>query len=107
MLCAKWSGRDRVVRFDCLHEATDLFAENGPPDDFFQGMEARHVMTSFVINLRESETVGQAAEFFLRSRISSAPVVDASGLLVWHLVGEGRDGRDDVAELLVVARSAN
>ena len=38
-------------------------------------------MTPVVACLREDDTIGQAAEFFLRSRINSTPVIDRNGLL--------------------------
>jgi len=83
LLCAKRSGRDRVVRFDWLGESGELELESGELHDrLFQGVVARDVMTPVVVCLRDDETVGQAAEFFLRSRINSTPVVDAEGQLV-------------------------
>ncbi len=84
LLCAKRSGRDRVVRFESLAESSDLeLADGEQPGSLFQGVLARHVMTPAVACLRDDDTVGQAAEFFLRSRINSTPVVDAQG----HLSG--------------------
>ena len=50
-------------------------------ESLFRGIEARHVMTPVVACLREDDTIGQAAEFFLRSRINSTPVIDAGGQL--------------------------
>ena len=50
-----------------------------------QGIMARHVMTPTVACLQEDETIGQAAEFFLRSRINSAPVINDAGKLVGML----------------------
>jgi two-component system cell cycle response regulator len=77
LLCAKQSGRDRVVRFDSLSHAKDCELKSGAVDgDLFHGVTARDVMTPMVICLREDDTIGQAAEFFLRSRINSTPVVD-------------------------------
>jgi len=82
LLCAKRSGRDRVVRFDWLAESGELELDSGELHDrLFQGVVAGDVMTPVVVCLRQDETVGQAAEFFLRSRINSAPVVDAQGQL--------------------------
>ncbi len=82
LLCAKNSGRDRVVRFESLTDSSELqLGDGGKNSDLFQGIVARHVMTPLVVSLRENETIGQAAEFFLRSRINSTPVVDARGML--------------------------
>ncbi len=82
LLCAKRTGRDRIIRYQSLNESGDLKVENSPQADLFQNIEARHVMTPLVVCLREEETIGQAAQFFLRSRINSAPVVDEEGRLV-------------------------
>jgi diguanylate cyclase (GGDEF)-like protein len=82
LLCAKRTGRDRVIRFQSLNESGELRIENGQAADLFNGFEARHVMTPLVVCLREEETIGQAAEFFLRSRINSTPVIDEEGKLV-------------------------
>ena len=82
LLCAKQSGRDRVVRYESLAEADELaLGDDSRHSALFQGIVARHVMTPLVVCLRENETVGQAAEFFLRSRINSTPVIDAAGKL--------------------------
>jgi diguanylate cyclase (GGDEF)-like protein len=82
LLCAKRSGRDRVVRFESLSDAGEKeFDEAGQHGGLFRGITAREVMTPVVACLQESETVGQAAEFFLRSRLNSTPVVDAHGRL--------------------------
>ncbi len=82
LLCAKQSGRDRVVRFESLSDASNLELEDSEEQaGLFQGITARHVMTPMVVCLREDETIGHAAEFFLRSRINSTPVVDAEGKL--------------------------
>jgi len=82
LLCAKQSGRDRVVRFEALTDGGSLTLEDSNKHgDLFDGVTARHVMTPMVACLREDETVGRAAEYFLRLRISSNPVVGADGKL--------------------------
>ena len=83
LLCAKRSGRDKVVRFESLAEADETELREGHREGaLFQGVLARHVMTPVVACLRDDDTVGQAAEYFLRSRINSTPVVDGRGQLV-------------------------
>lgn len=83
LLCAKQSGRDRVVRFEWLSDAGNLrLGDSEEQGGLFEGVAARHVMTPMVACLREDQTIGHAAEFFLRSRINSTPVVDAQGKLV-------------------------
>ncbi len=84
LLCAKRTGRDRVVRYGELNEAGELELVTNETD-LFKGILARHVMIPLVMCLRKEETIGQAAEFFLRSRINSTPVVDDQGKLAGML----------------------
>jgi CBS domain-containing protein len=51
------------------------------PTELLRGIAARTVMTSIVAPLYENDTVATAADYFLRLRIHTAPVVDDSGLL--------------------------
>jgi len=82
LLCAKRSGRDRVVRFESLSDAGEHdLDERSAYGGLFSGITARQVMTPVVACLREDDAVGRAAEFFLCSRINSAPVVDRQGRL--------------------------
>ena len=84
LLCAKRTGRDRVVRYESLNDAGELELVT-TETDLFKGILARHIMTPMVACLREDKTIGQAAEFFIRSRINSTPVVNAQGKLVGML----------------------
>lgn len=85
LLVAKQTGRDRVVCYRSLIEAGTLcFAGTGGRDPF-EGVLARNVMTTLVSCLDQDESVGRAAEFFLRFRLNSSPVVDAQGKLVGAL----------------------
>jgi diguanylate cyclase (GGDEF)-like protein len=82
LLCAKQSGRDRVVAYESLNRAEDVeIRKAGILGGIFEGITALHVMTPMVVCLREDQSVGHAAEFFLRSRINSTPVVDREGKL--------------------------
>lgn len=86
LLVAKRSGRDKVVRYESLAEADDAELHEGQREGMlFQGVLARHVMTPVVACLRDDDTVGQAAEYFLHSRINSTPVVNGQGQLVGML----------------------
>ncbi len=86
LLCAKRSGRDRVVRYESLSAVNEVdLAGSDKKDGLFHGVAARHVMTPLVVCLRQEETVGNATEFFLRSRINSTPVVDLEGKLAGFL----------------------
>ena len=82
LLCAKQTGRNRVVRYELLNSPENLELEKSNQQaGLFRGILARHVMTPIVACLEEKDTVGQAAEFFLRSRINSTPVINADGEL--------------------------
>jgi diguanylate cyclase (GGDEF)-like protein len=83
LLVAKQSGRHRVVPYRLINDTAALRVPgtSGRADPF-QNLQARNVMTSLVACLREDETIGTAAEFFLRFRINSSPVVDDHGKLV-------------------------
>jgi CBS domain-containing protein len=86
LLCAKQSGRDRVVCYESLGDTKVLKPRDGNNQNvLFRGVLARHVMTPLVACLRQDDTIGQAAEFFLRLRINSTPVVDATGRLAGML----------------------
>jgi diguanylate cyclase (GGDEF)-like protein len=83
LLCAKRAGRDRVVRYYDITYGPELnHHERNRQSDLFEGVLARHVMSPIVAPLNGDETVDQAAEYFLRSRISSAPVTDQAGKLI-------------------------
>ena len=86
LVCAKQSGRDRVVQFNSMCEAgsSDL-QDSEQTRDLFAGVVAGDLMTPMIACLREDQTIGNAAEFFLRSRINSIPVVDQSGQLTGML----------------------
>lgn len=84
LVCAKQSGRDRVVQFNSMCEAgsSDL-QDAAQTRDLLAGVTAGEVMTPLIACLNEDQTVGCAAEFFLRSRINSIPVISRTG----HLAG--------------------
>jgi CBS domain-containing protein len=69
------------VSYRSLCDASQLKFNTGIGDPFAD-VQARHVMTTLVACLEQNETLGGAAEFFLRFRINSSPVVDEYGKLV-------------------------
>ncbi len=79
LLVAKKSGRNRVVCYSRLQSTQQVGPTTPDAMDLFQDAVARDIMSSPVASLSESATVGQAAEYFLRYRISSAPVIDSAG----------------------------
>jgi CBS domain-containing protein len=82
LLVAKRSGRDRVVRFQTISAAGQLYGGTRGPASLFQDAAAKDVMTTIVASLDQSEPVGHAAQYFLKFRFTSAPVVDQNGKLV-------------------------
>jgi diguanylate cyclase (GGDEF)-like protein len=83
LLVAKNSGRNRVVCYRSLAADENPLRETS--NDPFRNVTARDVMSSIVSCLRQDETVGQAADYFLRLRFNAAPVVDEQGRLVGML----------------------
>lgn len=81
LLVAKRSGRDRAVCFRSITESRQLQNVTSP-GSMFGGVRAGDVMTTMIAALRQNDTAGRAAEYFLRFRINSAPVVDDGGKLV-------------------------
>jgi two-component system cell cycle response regulator len=82
LIVAKRSGRDRVVGFRSLTQAAIPQPAAGDPASLLHGIPASDIMTSIVAPLLENQTVATAANYFLRFRIPSAPVVDESAQLV-------------------------
>jgi diguanylate cyclase (GGDEF)-like protein len=82
LLAAKQAGRDRVVSASSIRRLAEMYRDphNGC-GAIFAGVVARDVMTTVVASLSRDATVGQAAKYFLRFRLSSAPVVDENGKL--------------------------
>ncbi len=82
LLVAKRSGRDRVVSYRSLNQAS---GEEIPYDNrarLFGGVKARSVMTTIVAGLKQNDSISHATRYFLRFRIGSAPVVNDAGQLV-------------------------
>jgi diguanylate cyclase (GGDEF)-like protein len=84
LLVAKRSGRDRVVTFRSLTASFAAPSDESAshPAAILRNVPAKDVMTTVIASLCEDDTVGAASEYFLRFRISSAPVVDRDGKLV-------------------------
>jgi two-component system, cell cycle response regulator len=82
LIVAKRSGRDRVVTYRSLTQSPVIGQGGGDLASLLQGIPARDVMTAIVAPLNQDHTVATAANYFLKFRIPSAPVVDESGQLV-------------------------
>jgi diguanylate cyclase (GGDEF)-like protein len=79
---AKHTGRDRVVGFSELDEPDGQDCEStGDYREWLRGLQARQIMSSRITCFRNDQPIHEAAEFFLRTRINSAPVVDDGGKL--------------------------
>lgn len=86
LLCAKRMGRDRVVRYASLADADapKLGTEN-QHDDIFDCVLARDVMSPLTACPHETDTIDDAARFFLETGVSSTPVLNARGALAGFL----------------------
>ncbi len=83
LLCAKQSGRDKVVACSSLDSIENIeLDEFDATAQLFRNVAAKHVMTPLVACLPKGETLGRATEFFLRTRINSMPVIDDQGEMV-------------------------
>jgi two-component system, cell cycle response regulator len=82
LVAAKRSGRDRVIAYQALTQTAVLDGEDDSLAAQLQKIPARDVMSAIVAPLQEEHTVATAANYFLRFRIPSAPVVNEAGKLV-------------------------
>jgi len=82
LVVAKRSGRDRVVAYQSLTQTAVFGSHDGDPASILRHISARDVMSSIVAPLNQNHSVATAANFFLRLRVTSAPVVDERGQLV-------------------------
>jgi two-component system, cell cycle response regulator len=82
LLCAKRTGRDRVVRHTTMVDPAKpkLYSADWH-DEVFEDMRAHDVMSPLVVVLEECNTIDEAARLFLQSGIPSMPVLDAEGTL--------------------------
>jgi two-component system, cell cycle response regulator len=82
LLCAKRTGRDRVVRHAAMVDTSKprLYSADWH-DEVFENMHARDVMSPLVVVLEECNTIDEAARLFQQSGIPSMPVLDGEGTL--------------------------
>ena len=80
LLFAKESGRNRTVKFsDVLADRVDPDAVHPSHQLFFNNFTAEDVMVPMVLTVHKDETVATVADFFLKTRVESMPVVDDEG----------------------------
>ncbi len=82
LVVAKRSGRDRVVPYRSLTHGPLPSRDGDDLASLLKEIPARDVMTAIVAPLNENSTAATAANYFLRFRIPSAPVVNDGGQLV-------------------------
>jgi two-component system chemotaxis response regulator CheY len=82
LLVAKGAGRDRVVGSQSLSQTGEMAKTCHEAWDGLGNVSAGDVMTNIVAGLRKDLPIASAANYFLRFRIPSAPVVDDAGELV-------------------------
>ncbi len=79
---AKQAGRDRVWHASWRKDAGNHSqGEVARAFDPFADKQARDIMMCPIITLNESDTVATAADYFLRMRVNSLPIVNDVGLL--------------------------
>jgi two-component system, cell cycle response regulator len=82
LLCAKHSGRNRVIRYAATVDGGKTKSQSVDwHDDVFDNMLAHDVMSPLVVFLKESNTIDEAARLFFQSGISSLPMLDDNGTL--------------------------
>ncbi|MBN1589941.1 MAG: CBS domain-containing protein, partial [Pirellulales bacterium] len=79
LLCAKQTGRNRVVCFSAIRNPSRADYGSVGQGSVFSGVTARDVMSPVVFCLHEEDTISQAAELLLRLRTNAVCVVDADG----------------------------
>lgn len=80
---AKHTGRNRVQRFSTLGNSDLMDVTSNSVDcTRLTKVQAGEIMVTPVLCLREDDSLRRAADFFLRIRVNSAPVVDHQGKLV-------------------------
>ncbi len=85
LLVAKQAGRDQVVRYSNVGSEGDQPTGRviaGNANDPFDGVLARHAMTTLVASLRDDDPLPVAARLLVSMRQPSAPVVDENRQLV-------------------------
>lgn len=83
LLAAKRAGRDRVLGYAQLHQIRgldDAGRERGTKH--FHGVLAADVMSSPIVTVHGTQTIGEVAELFINLRINSVPVIDDRGRLI-------------------------
>ncbi len=82
LIVAKKLGRNRVMCASAMSESGAVIEQVRLHGAVFRGVLATEVMTTPVASLSLQSTVGEAANVLRKTRINSAPVVDAQGKLV-------------------------
>ena len=82
LLCAKRMGRDRVVSYASVVDATETGLQPSKRQDrIFQDIRARDVMSPLTACLHETNTIDETAQFLLQTGIPSSPVLGADNQL--------------------------
>ncbi|MGD9126452.1 MAG: diguanylate cyclase [Planctomycetia bacterium] len=82
LLCAKQSGRDRVIAFQSLCRSDDVDISESSFRDVFNGVTAEHLMIPVIACVQQERSIGDTIEYMLESRISSSPVINDKGEMV-------------------------
>lgn len=109
LLFAKESGRNRTIRYsDVLADTYDPNAVHHSHHMLFDGITAETVMIPLVITVHKDESVATVADFFLKTRVESLPVVDDNGDFLGFvseksllaIVGDRERWQDSIQDLI-------
>ncbi len=104
LLCAKQSGRDCTVRYESLTDAHELEPANPRSREaLFRGIVARDVMSPLSVFLRESESIGRAADLLPPPPHQLRPGVGRRGAVGRRGFGKGPAGGHGLPGLLAGA----
>jgi diguanylate cyclase (GGDEF)-like protein len=94
LISAKGAGRNCVVSYSSATRSASAAADVSRDASCWTKVSLSEVMTSPVLSLKTTATIGEAIEYFATCRVDFAPIVDCDGQLVGQL-----DEKDLVAVL--------
>jgi len=84
LLLAKRSGRNRVIPHSSLHEGA-MPDVDVAPNAIFGDRRAADAMSTLVCYLKEDQPIIDAADYFLRYRVNSTPIINNENKIVGSL----------------------
>ena len=112
LLFAKESGRNRTVKYsDILFDRFDPNVGHYSHQLLFDGITAEDVMVPLVLTINIKESVATVADFFMKTRVETLPVVDDHGDFLGFVseknllavVGDKERWQDGIEDLITKA----